>query len=107
MFKLTPNPTFWTTVSLTVPGSDQPAPIDLEFRHLGQKALAALLKSEGVQDLDILPALIHDWRGVEGAAGAVKYSVEALAELLDNYPAASVEIFTAYRRALVESRLKN
>lgn len=107
MFKLTPNPTFWATVSLTVPGSESPSSIDLEFRHLGQKALAALLRGEGTNDLDVLPALIHDWRGVGTDDGPVKFSVEALAQLLDNYPAASVEMFTAYRRALVESRIKN
>lgn len=107
MFKLTPNPTFWATVALTVPGSEAGESVEFEFRHMGQKALAALLRADGANDLDILPALIADWRGVAGADGAVKFSIEALTELLDNYPAASVEIFTAYRRALVESRIKN
>ena len=107
MFKLTPNPTFWATVSLSVPGSDAPAPIEIEFRHHGQKALAALFRKEGATDLDLLPVLINGWRGVEGESGDLKYSLEAIATLLDNYPAAGVEIFTAYRRELMESRIKN
>lgn len=107
MFKLTPQPTFWATVALSVPGSETPSSIDIEFRHLGQKALAELLRGEEVNDLTILPALMADWRGVGSDAGPVPFSVDALAQLLDNYPAASVELFTAYRRALVESRIKN
>lgn len=107
MFKIAPNPTFWATVSLTVPGSDAPANIDIEFRHFGQKALAALFRQDNATDLELLPALIADWRGVEGDNGAVKFSIEALTQVLDNYPAAAVEMFTAYRRALMDSRIKN
>lgn len=105
MFKLTPQPTFWAPVSLTVPGAETPAAIEVQFRHFGQKALAELLNGKA-GDLDILPALIADWRGVFDD-GPVPFGLEALAALLDNYPAASVELFTAYRRALMESRIKN
>ena len=42
------------------------------------------------------------WKGFDS-----DYSEEALAVLLDNYPAAGGELFEAFRRELMEARAKN
>lgn len=108
MFRLTPNPTFTADVKVTVPGADAQAVLTLTFRHKGRKALKAWIEGAAERpDAEFLDEVIESWRGVETATGAVAYSRETLAELLDAYPAAGGEIFDAYLRALTRAREKN
>lgn len=133
MFKINPNPTFTEKVALSVPGEADPAVIDIEFRHKGRTAFAAwwsgipslslpvppLKEGEAApadpptpppvrSDADILDEVMVSWNGPLDDKGApVPYSREALIQLLDHYHAATMEIFTAYRRGLMESRAKN
>ena len=56
----------------------------------------------------ILAPVVIGWDGLEDDAGApVVYSVEALDDLLDRYPASAGELFRGYTRVLTESRVKN
>lgn len=105
MFKLNPNPTFKTEVTIPTPNGD--GKISFEFKHKGRKALKAYIDSLGEgdavrEDADALGELIAGWTGVDE-----KYSPETLAALLDAYPSASRAIFDAYNRALLEGRSKN
>jgi len=117
MFKINPNPTFTAKVSLSVPGDAAPVVIDIEFKHKGRAAYAAWWESvptaktgDGARrtDADILDEVMVGWTGpLDDKGEPVPYSRDALSQLLDNYPASTMEIYEAYRRALWESREKN
>lgn len=109
MFKIVPNPTFKARVSLTVPGEDALPVIDVEFRHKGRAAFAAWWESVTARtDAECLNEVIVGWSGVIDETGAdVAYSLAALTQMLDRYPASAVELAGAYRKALMESRAKN
>lgn len=105
MFKLQPNPTFSAKVPLSIPGQAKPAEIEVEFKFLTRKKVAEFyerLRTESKEDADALAEIIVGWKGIDEA-----YSPEALAMLLDNYPAASRDLFASFNRELMESRQKN
>lgn len=55
-----------------------------------------------------LGRVIQDWSGpVDAKAAPVAYSPDALAALLDAYPAAAGELLAAYLAAMTDSRAKN
>lgn len=102
-FKLQPNPTFKVPVDISVPGATEPARIEIEFRHLGRKAIEAYFRdAAGKPDAEGLAGIIVGWEGVD-----TLYSPEALGQLLDAYPASAIEIVEAYRRELLEAKRKN
>lgn len=102
-FKLQPNPTFRVAVPISVPGETKSPEIVIEYRFLGKKAVADYFRSiGGKSDAEALAGLIAGWEGVDA-----EYSPEALAQLLDNYPAAATDLFEAYRRELLEAKRKN
>jgi hypothetical protein len=110
MFSIVPNPTFTTTVRLSVPGSDVGAPLTITWRHKGARALAAWLGSaaDRTDDAAFLGEVIADWQCVHGADGAaVPYSAESLAVLLDAFPSAGQELVRHYRHELADARAKN
>jgi len=103
MFKLQPNPTFKAKVSITIPGQDKPALVEMEFRHMSREAVKGFFESAaGKTDAEALADIVVGWSGVDQA-----YTSEALAVLLDNYPSAAGGIFEAFRRELFEARAKN
>lgn len=108
LFRLDPKPTFRATVNLSLPGGEFAA-IEFEFRHKARKAIKSWVEATvGRSDLDTLSEVVAGWSGVADESGAlVRYSAEALDQLLENYPAASKEIYAAYLRELTEARTKN
>ena len=103
MFKLEPNPTFWATVEIPMPGETEPGSIRFCFRHKSRAAMKDFYQSgAGKEDQQYLGEIIEDWDGVE-----TPYSLEALGRLLDNYPSAGRAILAAYGRELVEGSRKN
>lgn len=103
MFKLQPNPTFKASVALSVPGEPKQASIEVEFRHLSKSAMRAYFTTlADREDADALADIIVGWGGVDAA-----FDRDALAALIDNYPAAAGELFEAFRRETLESRRKN
>lgn len=104
MLKIQPNPTFWTPVQISVPGSEKPAVVDFEFKHKTKEQLVDFTGrlSDGRADNDILDEVIVGWKGAD-----TDYSASALRDLLSNYPASGLEILRAYMAALTESRRKN
>lgn len=108
MLKINPAPTFEFDAQLTVPGQAQSAVVRITAHHRGREALQAWIDSAaGSADAQFLGAALADWSGVLDAAGApMPYSAQALAQLLDAYPAAGRELFEQYLGALTESRRK-
>ncbi len=108
-FRIVPNPTFRVKVPLTVPGAEARGVVEIEFRHMGRTAYAAWWESiTGRTDAQVLGDVIAGWSDVVGEQGeAVAYTPEALALLLDRFPAAALELQAAYRRALWEAKEKN
>lgn len=109
MFKLNPAPTFTAQVPLSVPGLPEPLALAVTFRHKGKSALAAWMASAaGKQDAELLHEVIAGWSGMQDEAGAeVSYSLAALTDLLENYPAAHGELFRGYLGELTEAKRKN
>jgi hypothetical protein len=109
MFRLDPNPTFPLKVLLHLPGVEAPATLDLIAKHLGKTALKTWLdRASATTDAEFLAEVIRDWSGVfrEGDM-AVPFSRDALAQLLESFPAAGAAIVRAYLTELSEVRQKN
>lgn len=103
MFKLNPNPTFSARVPLSIPGQAKPSTVDIEYRHFSKTAIKSFFENlEGKTDAEALHQIIVGWKGFDEA-----FSEEALAVLVDNYPTAATELFTAFRKELMEAREKN
>ena len=103
MFKLQPNPTFKAKVGISVAGASRPAEIDVEFKYLSKEGIKDYFDNlQGKVDAEALAEIIVGWTGPDQA-----YSAEALALLLDNYPAAASDLFDCFRRELLEAKRKN
>ena len=101
--KLQPNPTFTANAEISVPGQDKPARVTVTFKHLSKNKIKDYFANlEGKSDAEALGEIITGWDGIDE-----KFSPDALAELLDNYPAAGGELFECFRANLMESRRKN
>ena len=105
MFALQPKPTFKANVTINTPGGE--GTIKFEFKHMGRKALKSFFEGLGEgenarPDEEAMLDLIAGWDGVDE-----KFSPEALATLLDNYPGSAKNIFEAYNRGLFEGKQKN
>lgn len=107
MFRIQPNPTFKSEV--TIPTPEGAGKIKFEFKHKGRKALQEFLKmfsnddpEKDVTEGDILADIVAGWDGVD-----TEFSSEALADLIDNYPSAGRAIIDAYVPALLEGKQKN
>jgi hypothetical protein len=109
LFPINPNPTFSVPVSLTVPGQSAPGSVTFTFRARGRKELEDWVKTaSGKSDAEFLGEVVTGWDGVADQAGVpMDFTAKAFATLLDAYPASSGEIFSAYMKALTESRAKN
>jgi len=110
MFKINPNPTFTLSVRLTVAGDPAGQLLELSCRHKSRPALKAWVEGASVEQADavFLGEVVEGWSGVVDADGqALPFTPENFAALLDNYPPAGIEIYTAYQKELSESRAKN
>lgn len=107
MLTLNPAPTFKGTARITVPGQDQPAEIQLTWKHKTRDEYDAWLASAASfadkgGDAPFLAEVIADWSGIDQA-----FSLDALRTLLAVYPAAGGELLAAYQTDLLASRAKN
>lgn len=108
MFKLNPKPTFIAPVALSVPGMSEPLEVSFTFRHQNKTALAKWIGESNTQDgAETLHKVVAGWVGVQAENAEVPYSLTALTDLLENYPAAQGEIFRAYLKELTEAKRKN
>lgn len=103
MFKLQPNPTFTTPVMLSIAGQATPVVVEFTFKYLSRDEIKDFWRDlEGKTDIEALGEMVVGWKGVDA-----EFSKANLDALLNNYPASASEIFTAFRVALLESRVKN
>ncbi|MBP6772717.1 MAG: hypothetical protein KA154_06920 [Gemmatimonadaceae bacterium] len=103
MFRIEPSPLFWTAVRLTVPGEPAPAQVELQFAHKSVSDLREWVdRVRESNDRSTVAEVVRDWRGFDA-----EFSPDVLARMLQNYPAAGLEIFDQYVTALTESRAKN
>lgn len=109
MILLNPDPTFEQMVRLTVPGQPEPVEVPMTFRHMtAQQASEWFAAQKDRPVSDAIGELITGWSGVMDADGkAVAFSQPALAQLLENYQPASMEVVRAWQIGLTESRVKN
>lgn len=108
MFKLNPNPTFQCAVPISVAGLPEPLDLNLVFRRKSKTALEKWMSdAKGKDDAAILHEIILSWTVKDDADADVPYSLTALAEFLENYPAAHGELFRGYLRELTEAKRKN
>lgn len=109
MFKLNPAPTFVAQVPISVPGLSEPLEVAITFRHKAKTAVKSWMdNAAGKTDADLLHEIIAGWSGMQAEDGAeVAYSLTALGDLLENYPASHGELFRAYLRELTEAKRKN
>ena len=106
MFVLKPNPTFKAKVKIARPGGEA-GEITFEFKHKGRKALKAfhdaLVAPDNTRpEHESLLELIAGWSGVD-----VKFSAEALEQLLDDSPGSAVSILSTYNNSMFEAQQKN
>ena len=106
MFKLQPNPTFWAKVQIQIPGQEKPGQIEVQYKHFSRADLKAFFEmmasSEQKTDQEHLAEIVVGWRGVDA-----EFSLENLDKLLDMYPTAAKELFSAFSSELLEARVKN
>ena len=108
--RLVPATTFVATVMLTVPGEAKPAALTFVFAHKSKTQLQDWVRaSAGRSDPDFLGEVVRGWKvGPVGEDGQpVPYSADALAALLDAYPAAGDEIYSGYMAAYREAKAGN
>ncbi|MBZ0106145.1 MAG: phage tail assembly chaperone [Sulfuricella denitrificans] len=103
MFKLTPKPTFWAKVEISIPGQTKPASIEVEFKHLGRDGFKAFFEGlEGKTDAEALGDVVVGWKGVED-----EFNMENFELLLNNYPTAPMAFFETFRKESLEAKTKN
>jgi|GEM_PF-948129 hypothetical protein len=110
MYKLTPPPsTFVADARFTVPGQAEPALIKVEWRYKSKDDLQAWIRTrDGVDHLESLAEVIAGWSEICDADDQpLPFSRQALAVLLNSYPAAGRDLVGAYIGALFDSRLGN
>lgn len=105
MFKLNPNPTFPVSVLITVPGGDSQK-LRLVFKHKKKKELSEFLdRARSGVGIEMVREMIESVDANEKVEGQT--DSEFLTDLVENYPAATGDLLSAYLRELTESRLKN
>lgn len=91
VFRIEADPTFRAKVCIPIPGLE-PAVIECLFRHKTRSELREFLSRASERDSEaVLAEILEGWSGVER-----EFTREALAALLDSYPAAGNTIFDAY-----------
>lgn len=100
--KFKPNPTFKAKVEIPAAGGES-IEVEFTFRHRGRKALDAFSEEiREMQDVDAIMLMVEDWSDMGEA-----FSADALAEFIDDYPAAAFAVTRAYFRELLQARLGN
>jgi hypothetical protein len=107
MFNLNPAPTFQAAVGLSVPGVAQPLEVQFTFKHKTRTAVQKWAEAwVSKPSAETLSEVITGW-DLRKDGEPVPYSFSALAELLEAYTPASVEISEAYLLELTRAKRKN
>lgn len=101
--KLAHAPTFKTEVKIPTPAGE-PVAVEFEFVWLNRKAMVEFADDcdrKDLSDADLVLKIAKSW-GFED-----EFNAENMAYLLDEYPAAGVEILSAFYQAYNGAREKN
>lgn len=102
MFKIEPNPTFWATARIHVPGQGL-GQIEVEFKHLKHAERRAYSDSlDSKTNMEALTEIIIGWRGID-----VAYTSDTLAQLLNEYPTAASALYAAFWGEITGAAEKN
>lgn len=102
MFKLKADPTFRRAVKIRALDG-QVHELHLDMRHMRKADLEAFVAAlPGRPDEDVVRDLVVGWHDVD-----TEFTPDALAELLQQYEGAGVEIWREYLRAYEDARAKN
>lgn len=109
--KLVPKPTFAAQVAISVPGETKLPVINVVFRHKKDSEIQDWLKRGDEPDADaaaIFDEVIESWTGLADAGdNDLAYSMDALREMFDVYPASRFDMLSAYLSQLRRARGKN
>lgn len=99
--KLVANPTFKATVSIPVAG-DEPAVIELTFKHRTKSALDEFIKSrEDKEDAESFLEMASGWDLAD------EFNRASVETLLENYIGAALATYRVYIDQLVAGKTKN
>ena len=101
IFKLEPEPSFWASVEIPVPGGVKTIHVRFKYRNIDEFA-AFLQEIKDMEDIDALMLMIEEWQGPDAA-----FSRETLQRLLRNYPRATRPLYKTYRSELLGAAEKN
>lgn len=101
-FKLQPDPTFWATVDLSVPGEEQRKPVRFEFAHCSRQRWLEVTEEGKATVRAVVLKITRNW-AIEGE----QFTAEKLESMLDNYLPAAVEMYEKYVQEAQESKRKN
>lgn len=102
-------------VAITIPGAEKTGVLKVTFvyqtakQHDAWRDSVITAANAGTGSMtSLLAPVITGWDGMTDADNkTVPYSVEALDDLLDKFPAASTDIYRGFTKLLTESRVKN
>lgn len=108
IFKITPDPTFTSSVPMPLPGGDV-VEIEVEFVYVAPESFDEFRAMRAEQSLnETLAEIIRAWKGpVDDKGKPVAFSPAALALMLNKHHAAADVLFRAWVRGLRGERLKN
>lgn len=105
MLKINPDPTFTVDVEITIPGQNKAGTLPITFNYKDRDQLKDFLGRVRATEIDgkqAVAEIVKTWEWPE-----YEYTPENLAQFLNNYPAADVDIVACYRRMSFDSRVKN
>lgn len=108
MFKFTPNPTFTAPVLLSVPGEPKPQSVEFVFKHATKTQLSAIFANVAdKKDHELICEIVDGWDVKDADGKLVPFNESNVEKLLENYPAASFEIFLSFKNELTQAKSKN
>lgn len=96
---------FWGHADIPMHGDAPPIRADLQFAHMGRKALAEFIKVEGRSDVQTLMAIVRDWKPEQ--FDGETFSEAAVDALCDKFAGAAMAIYEAWLTALAQARRGN
>lgn len=114
-FKIVTPDTVTGDIAITIPGAEKTGIVKITFAYQTAKQHDAWRDSvitaanAGTGSMtSLLAPVVKSWDGVTDADDkAVPYTVDALDDLLDKFPAAATDIYRGFTKLLTESRVKN
>lgn len=109
MFKIAQTPSYFAPVEVNIPGVSGKQTFDVEFKRLTRPEIAALqerIAADATSSRDICHELVIGWKGVQGEAGELEFSVTNLDAVLDIHPVEQ-SVIAAFFASITGARLKN